>query len=172
MPTIWIDADAAPRACKEVLFKASERRRVSLILVANAWQQIPRNRLVRFVQVAQGLDVADDYIAAECAAGDLVITNDIPLASQVIEKGATVLRPRGEELAASNVAQRLAMRDFMDELRGEGVMTGGPPPYSPKDKQRFSNALDRWITVAQNEAQAAAEAEAGREAEAEPRDGG
>lgn len=152
MPTIWIDADAVPRACKEVLFKASERRRVSLVLVANAWQQIPRSRLVSFVKVGAGDDVADDHIVANCEAGDLIVSNDIPLAAQAIEKGATVLRPRGEELTATNVAQRLAMRDFMDDLRGEGVITGGPPEFSPKDKQRFANALDRWITLAQNRA--------------------
>ncbi len=149
MPTIWIDADAAPRACKEVLFKASAKRKVALVLVANHWQQTPRNRLVRFVQVAAGMDVADDYIAEHVEEGDLVITNDIPLAAQVVEKGAEVLRPRGEPLNTTNVAQKLAMRDFMDELRGTGVMTGGPPPYADKDKQRFANAIDRWVTLAQ-----------------------
>ena len=150
MPTIWIDADAAPRACKEVLFKASERRRVRLMLVANHWQQTPRNKLIGFVQVGQGDDVADDYIAANCEAGDLIITNDIPLAAQVIEKGATVLRPHGETLTESNVQQRLNMRNFLDDLRGEGVLTGGPPPYGDKDKQRFANAVDRWITMNHN----------------------
>ncbi len=146
MSTIWIDADATPRACKEVLFRASERRGVSLVLVANRAQQVPRSRRITFVQVGRGLDVADDYIAERVVEGDLVITNDIPLASQVIEKGASVLRPRGEELDRANIAQRLSMRDFMDELRGSGVMTGGPPAWGTKDKQRFSNALDRWLT--------------------------
>ena len=146
MPTIWIDADAAPRACKDVLFRASQRRKVPLVLVANRWQQTPRSSRIRFVQVGKGFDVADDYIAEHCTAGDLVVTNDIPLAAQVIEKGARVLRPRGEELTEANVRQRLAMRDFKEELRASGVMTGGPPAYGDREKQRFSNALDRWLT--------------------------
>ena len=145
MPTVYIDADATPRACKEVLFRASERRGLPLVLVANRWGKVPRSTRIRMVVVEQGFDVADEWIAAECQDGDLVITNDIPLAAQVIEKGAHVIRPRGEELTAANVRQQLAMRDFLDELRGGGVMGGGPPPYGPKDRQRFSNALDRWI---------------------------
>lgn len=143
--TIWIDADAAPRACKEVLYRASDRRKLPLVLVANRWQQVPASSRITFVQVGKGFDVADDYIVDHCSAGDLVITNDIPLAAQVIEKGASVLRPRGEELTADNVRHQLSMRDFMDEMRGNGVMTGGPPAYGPKDKQSFANALDRWL---------------------------
>lgn len=146
MPTIWIDADAAPRDCKDVLFRASERRGVPLVLVANHAQKMPRMGHIRFVQVGQGFDVADDYIAEHCAPGDLVITNDIPLAAQVVEKGAVALRPRGELLDERNVRQQLAMRDFMDEVRGSGVMTGGPPPFGAKEKQQFANALDRWLT--------------------------
>jgi len=128
MLTIWIDADAAPRACKDVLFRASQRKKVSLVLVANSYQTVPKLNWIRFVQVGKGFDVADDYIVEHCAAGDLVITNDIPLADQVIDKGAAVIRPRGEELDAKNVKQRLAQRDCLDELRGGGVVTGGPPP--------------------------------------------
>ncbi|MBW1878244.1 MAG: DUF188 domain-containing protein [Deltaproteobacteria bacterium] len=128
MLTIWIDADAAPRACKDVLFRASQRKKVSLVLVANSYQTVPKLNWIRFVQVGKGFDVADDYIVEHCAAGDLVITNDIPLADQVIDKGAAVIRPRCEELDAKNVKQRLAQRDFLDELRGGGVVTGGPPP--------------------------------------------
>jgi uncharacterized protein YaiI (UPF0178 family) len=147
MPTVWIDADAAPRACKDVLFRASERRGLSLVLVANRAQRTPRSARVRMVVVGQGFDVADEYIAEQVGAGDLVITNDVPLAAAVIERGATVIRPRGEELTEANVQQRLAVRDIMDELRGGGeALMGGPPPYSDKDKQRFANALDRWIT--------------------------
>jgi len=146
MPTIWIDADAAPRACKDILFRASQRRNVDLVLVANRWQQVPRSARIRFVRVGSGFDVADDYIATECAPGDLVITNDIPLAAQVIDKGATALRPRGELLDERNVRQRLGMRDFLDELRGAGVTTGGPPPFGDREKQQFANALDQWLT--------------------------
>jgi len=144
-PTIWIDGDAAPKACKEIVYKASRRTRRAVILVANRFQVTPRMSTVRFVQVSGGMDVADDYIAENCQPGDLVLTADIPLAARVIEAGGAVLRFRGEPLDEANVRQRLNMRDFMDELRGEGVLTGGPPPYGPKDKQRFANALDRWL---------------------------
>ena len=146
MPTIWIDADAAPRDCKDVLFRAAERRGVDLILVANRAIKTPKLSRIRSVQVAQGFDVADDYIVEHCQAGDLVITNDIPLAAQIVEKGAIALRPRGELLDAKNVRQQLAMRDFMDDMRGAGVVTGGPSPFGPKEKQAFSNTLDRWLT--------------------------
>jgi uncharacterized protein YaiI (UPF0178 family) len=145
-PTIWIDGDAAPRPCKEVVYKASRRTKMPVVIVANHGQVIPRMPTLRFVQVGGGADVADDYIAEHCQPGDLVLTADIPLAARVIEAGGTVLRFRGEPLDEANVRQRLNMRDFMDELRGEGVMTGGPPPYSTKDKQRFANALDRWLS--------------------------
>lgn len=148
MPTIWVDADAAPRACKEVLFRAAERRAVPVVLVANRAQAIPRSRFIRFQLVKQGLDVADDAIAAACEAGDLVITNDVPLAAIVVERGAVALRPHGELLDADNVRAQLARRDLLEELRGAGVMTGGPPPYSERDKQQFANALDRWLTRA------------------------
>jgi uncharacterized protein YaiI (UPF0178 family) len=146
MLTIWIDADAAPRDCKDVLFRASERRGVPLILVANHSQRMPNRGNITFIQVGKGFDVADDYIAEHCVEGDLVITNDIPLAAQIVEKGAMALRPRGEMLDAKNVRQQLAMRDFMDDMRGTGVMTGGPPPFGPREKKAFANALDRWLT--------------------------
>jgi hypothetical protein len=146
MPTIWIDGDAAPKDCKSVVFKASARRGVDVVIVANRWQQIPKSSRIRFVQVGAGMDVADDYIVAECEAGDLIITADIPLAAEVVEKGGVVIDPRGKELDASNVRQALAMRDFATELRAGGMTMGGPPAYAAKDKQRFANALDRWIT--------------------------
>ncbi|MFT4625904.1 MAG: hypothetical protein ACI8PZ_004575 [Myxococcota bacterium] len=146
MPTIWVDADAAPRDCKDVLYRAAERRRVQTVFVANQWQQLPRSPFLSFVRVGSGFDVADDHIAAECADGDLVVTADIPLAAEVVDKGAEVLHPRGEMLDPSNIKQRLTMRNHLEELRGAGVTTGGPPPYGPKDKQRFANALDRWLT--------------------------
>jgi uncharacterized protein YaiI (UPF0178 family) len=145
-PTIWVDGDAAPKACKEVVFKAGGRVGIQVVLVANHFQMLPRLPKLRFIQVGGGMDVADDYIAEHCQPGDLVLTADIPLAARVIEAGGTVLRFRGEELTHTNVKDRLAMRDFMDELRGGGVLTGGPPPYGPGDKQRFSNALDRWLS--------------------------
>ena len=144
-PTIWIDADGVPKAAKEILFKASVRTRLSLVVVANSFQLVPKASCIRAIQVGGGLDVADDYIAENCTKGDLVITSDIPLAARVIEAGGTVIQFRGEPLTATNIRQRLQARDFMDELRGSGVMTGGPPPYGPKDKQRFAGALDRWI---------------------------
>jgi uncharacterized protein YaiI (UPF0178 family) len=147
-PTIWIDGDGAPKSCKETVFKASGRTGVSVVLVANRAQAVPRIPSVQLVQVGSGLDVADDHIADHCQPGDLVITSDIPLAARVIEAGGTVIQFRGEPLTEANTRQRLAMRDFMDELRGSGVMTGGPAGYGPKDKQRFANALDRWLSKA------------------------
>jgi hypothetical protein len=142
---IWIDGDGAPTACKEIIFKASQRTKLPVTLVANRYQQTPKLRWIQFQLVEGGLDVADDFIAEHCVSGDLVITSDIPLAARVIEEGASVIRFRGEELTAANVAQRLQVRDFMDELRGSGVTTGGPPPFGPKDKQRFAGAIDRWL---------------------------
>ncbi len=142
--TIWVDADAAPRPCKAILFKAAAKRSVDVILVANGWQTVPGGR-VSFVQVPGGPDVADDYIAERCAKGDLVITADIPLAARAVEKGAEVLTPHGRELDADSVGEALSVRDFNQELRDLGVMTGGPRPYDGKAKQRFANALDRWI---------------------------
>ena len=147
--TIWIDGDGIPGACKQIIFKASQRTKFPVILVANRYQQVPRFSWIKSVVVPGGLDVADDYIADHCQSGDLVITSDIPLAARVIETGATVLRFRGEELNAVNVQQRLQVRDFMDELRGSGVNTGGPPPFGDKDKQSFANALDRWLSRSQ-----------------------
>ncbi len=144
-PTIWIDGDSAPKACKAVVFKASARTGLEAVLVANRAQNVPRMATARAVQVAGGMDVADDWIAEHCRPGDLVITADIPLAARVIDAGGTVLEFRGELLTDDNVRQRLAMRDFMDSLRGGDVMTGGPPPYGAKDKQRFANELDRWL---------------------------
>ena len=145
---IWVDADGAPQAIKELVLRASERRRVEVVLVANRWIPKPKSRLVRTIQVGAGLDVADDYIAANCKPGDLVVTSDIPLAADVVDRGAEVLEFRGEMLTTENIRQRLSMRDFMDDLRANGVTTGGPAPLGPVDKQRFANALDRWLTVA------------------------
>ena len=146
-PLIWVDADGVPGAVKDIVFKASQRTRIPVKLVANRWQQTPKFRWIQAVVVEGGLDVADDYIAEHCQPNDLVITSDIPLAARVVERGATAVRFRGEVLDAANVQQRLQVRDFMDELRGTGVQTGGPPPYGAKDKQRFANALDKWLSM-------------------------
>jgi uncharacterized protein len=146
-PTIWIDADAAPRAVKEIVFRTSERLDLAVVLVANSALALPRSSRIRQVVVGRGFDVADDYIVEHCVEGDLVITADIPLAAQVVEKGAMVLKPRGEELDASNVRQRLAMRDFMEEMRASGLAGGGPPPFGKQDRARFANALDRMLTA-------------------------
>ena len=144
-PTIWIDGDAAPKACKELLYKVSDRTKLSVVLVANSYHQAPRIPSVSTIRVGSGADVADDYIAEHCEEGDLVVTADIPLAARIIEAGGTVIRFRGETLTEANVKQRLAMRDFMDDLRGDGVMTGGPAAYGPKEKQKFANSVDRWV---------------------------
>jgi uncharacterized protein YaiI (UPF0178 family) len=145
--TIWVDADAAPRAVKEILVRAAQRRRVEVVLVANRWIPKPKSAFVRTVQVGSGFDVADDYITEHCTEADLVITADIPLAAAVVAKGAVVLQPRGRFLTGENVGERLAVRDFKEELRASGVMTGGPPEFGKGDRQRFANALDRWLTA-------------------------
>ncbi len=144
--TIWVDADATPAAVTEILVRASLKREVDVVLVANRWLPQPRSHRVSTVTVAAGADVADDYIAEHCQAGDLVITADIPLAARVVDREAEVITAYGRELDADNVREALSVRDFKEELRDMGVMTGGPPPYGPSQKQAFANALDRWIT--------------------------
>ena len=145
---IWVDADACPKVIKEILYRAAQRVGVELILVANQGLQVPRSPLIRAVQVPSGFDVADNYIAEQVESGDLAVTADIPLAAEVIEKGALALNPRGELYTRDNIRQRLTMRDFMDEMRGSGVMTGGPPPLGQKERQAFANALDRLLAKA------------------------
>ncbi|MGH8503802.1 MAG: YaiI/YqxD family protein [Gammaproteobacteria bacterium] len=142
---IWIDADACPRPIKDILFRAAERRELMLILVANQPLQTPASRYIKTIRVTAGFDVADNHIAQAVEAGDLVITADIPLAAAVIEKGAHALNPRGELYTEGNIKARLSMRNFMDELRGSGVNTGGPPPLSQSDRQAFANQLDRFL---------------------------
>lgn len=144
---IWVDADACPKVIKEILFRAAERTRVRLTLVANQPVRTPASPLIRSVQVAPGFDVADAEIVKRSAAGDLVITADIPLAAELIEKGAHALSPRGEMYSAANIRALLNMRDFMDTLRASGVHTGGPPALGPSDRQAFANALDRFLTM-------------------------
>jgi len=144
-PQIWVDADACPAAIKEVLFRAADREQVQVTLVANQWLRTPASRFVRSIQVPGGFDVADAEIVERVSAGDLVVTQDIPLAALVIEKGALAVHPRGELYTPDTIAQRLSMRNFMDELRGSGVDTGGPAAFHPRDKQAFANQLDRWL---------------------------
>ena len=142
---ILVDADACPVAIKEILFRAAERERVMVTLVANQYLRTPPSRYVRAVQVPGGFDAADHEIARRVAAGDLVVTQDVPLAAAVVDKGALALDPRGELHTRETIAQRLGMRNFMDELRGAGIDTGGHAPFHARDRQAFANQLDRWL---------------------------
>ena len=143
---IWVDADACPVVIKDILFRAAERTGVQLTLVANQPVRIPPSRCIKFIQVASGFDVADNEIVKRLGAGDLVITADIPLAAEVVEKGAYALNPRGELYSADNIRARLNMRDFMDTLRASGIDTGGPPALSQGDRKSFANHLDKILT--------------------------
>jgi len=143
---IWVDADACPVVIKEILFRAAKRTGVLLTLVANQAIRVPPARNINTLQVPAGFDVADNEIVKRLSAGDLVITSDIPLAAEAIEKGALALSPRGELHTTENIGARLNMRDFMDTMRGSGVETGGgPPPLSQSDRQAFANHLDAWL---------------------------
>ncbi len=143
---IWVDGDACPNAIKEILFRAARKREVELVLVANQPLHTPPSPFIRAIQVSAGFDQADDRIVAESAPGDLVITADIPLAAQVIERGAYALDPRGELYSADNVRDRLATRDLMAELRDTGAAGGGPGALGQRERQAFANHLDRLIT--------------------------
>jgi len=142
---IWVDADACPVVIKDILYRAAERTGLHLILVANQSVQIPRSRYVSFIRVASGFDVADNEIVKRLNAGDLVITSDIPLAAEVIEKGGLALSPRGELYTANNIKARLNMRDFMDTLRASGIDTGGPPALNQSDRKSFADHLDKLL---------------------------
>ena len=142
---IWVDADACPKVIKEILYKAAVRVKCQLILVANQPLITPRSVFIKSIRVEPGFDVADNYIVQQVTAGDLVITADIPLAAEVLEKGAKALNPRGEFYSHETIRQKLTMRDFMDEMRGSGVMSGGPPPLGQTDRREFANALDRFL---------------------------
>ncbi len=144
--TIWVDADACPKVVKEILFKAANRKEVELILVANHYMQVPKSKWIRFIQVEQGFDVADNYIVQNVIEGDLCITQDIPLADELLDAGAQVLTPRGDAMTKQNIKQRLNMRDFMETMRSSAVeMKGGPAAFGQKDKQSFANSLDRYL---------------------------
>lgn len=143
---LWIDADACPNQVKEIMFKAANRKKIQLTLVANQYIKIPNSPYITMTQVESGFDVADDYIVAKVEPNDLVITSDIPLADELITKGAQVLTSRGEAFTPQNIKQKLNMRDFMETMRSSGIQSGGPPPLNAQDIQQFANALDRYLS--------------------------
>lgn len=142
---IWVDADACPKVIKEILFRAAQRVKIELTLVANAALRVPPSSFIKTLQVERGFDVADNRIVELVEKNDLVITADIPLAAAVVEKGGHALNPRGELYTPDNIKERLAMRNLMDELRSTGQITGGPPAISNSDRMAFANALDRLL---------------------------
>lgn len=144
---IWVDADACPNVVRDILFRAAERARVAVTLVANQPQRVPASKWVDSLQVSQGFDVADNEIVQRLGRGDLVITADIPLAAEVIEKGGHAINPRGERYTEQNIRARLNMRDFMESLRSSGVQTGGPPALNQTDRKRFADQLDRFLAA-------------------------
>jgi len=142
---IWVDADACPNGVKEILFRAAERCRVEVVLVANQPLRTPPSPYVRSIQVERGFDVADNRIAQEVVPGDLVITADVPLAAAAVERGSLALDPRGTLYTKGNVREYLDLRNFMTGLRDSGVQTSGPAPISASDRQNFANQLDRLL---------------------------
>ncbi len=143
---IWVDADACPKVVKEILFRVAERAKIQVTLVANQSLSTPPSSFIKSIRVSSGFDVADNFIVQEINKGDLVITADIPLAAEIIEKGAHALNPRGELYSIETIKQKLVMRDLMDELRGSGEVTGGgPPPLNQRDRREFANQLDRFV---------------------------
>ena len=142
---IWVDADACPKPIKEILFRAATRTQIELTLIANQMLAVPKSPWIRSLQVPKGFDVADNEIVQRVAAGDLVVTTDVPLASEVIAKGAKVITPRGETYDAGSIAAALTMRNFMDTLRSTGVETGGPAAFSASDQREFARQLDRYL---------------------------
>jgi uncharacterized protein len=144
-PSIWVDADACPNVIKEILFRAAARTGVTVTLVANQHLAIPRVPSLRVLQVAGGFDVADNEIVRRAVAGDLVVTADVPLAAQIIAKGGEALNPRGERYSPDTIRGVLAMRDFMDIMRGSGHVGGGPPALTQADRNAFASHLDKWL---------------------------
>jgi uncharacterized protein YaiI (UPF0178 family) len=142
---IWVDADACPKAIKEILFRVAQRTSLLTTLVANQYLTIPPSPYIKMLQVKSGYDVADNEIVKCLIAGDLVITGDIPLAYEVIEKGGHALNPRGEFYSKETIKERLTMRDFMENLRSSGIQTGGPAPLNARDIQAFANQLDSFL---------------------------
>lgn len=148
---IWVDADACPKPIKEILFRAAQRAGVLVMLVANHSIRTPASPYIKSLQVTAGFDIADNEIVKRLTAGDLVVTSDIPLAAEVIDKGGHALNPRGELYTVDTIRQRLTMRDFMDTLRASGINTGGPAALSQSDKQKFANNLDKLLAQRANE---------------------
>jgi uncharacterized protein len=148
---IWVDADACPQVIKEILFRAAERAQVLTTLVANTALRTPPSPFIRSVRVAKGFDVADHLIVQQVQPGDLVITADIPLAAEVIARGAHALDPRGELYSEDNVRERLAVRNLMQELRSAGALIGGPAPFGQRDRQLFANHLDHFLAQHRHE---------------------
>lgn len=146
---IWVDADACPVVIKEILFRAAERTETETTLVANQPLTVPRSRFIKTLRVRAGFDVADNEIVKRAAPGDLVITADIPLAAEILDRGAHAINPRGERYSPETIRERLNMRDFMDTMRASGVNTGGPPPISQSDRQAFANELDKFLARGQ-----------------------
>ncbi|WP_114193228.1 YaiI/YqxD family protein [Edaphovirga cremea] len=142
---IWVDADACPNVIKEVIFRAADRKAMMVTLVANQIIRTPPSRYIRTLRVDAGFDVADNEIVKRVEPGDLVITSDIPLAAEVIEKGGVALNPRGERYTPDTIRERLNMRDFMDTMRSSGIQTGGPNALNQRDRQQFANELDKWL---------------------------
>lgn len=142
---IWVDADACPKPVKDILFRLAERTEITVTLVANQAMRLPVSPFIQLIQVGHGADIADDEIVNKCEAGDLIITADIPLAARIVEKGALALDPRGKIYDQNNIGQILSMRNFMDELRGSGVETGGPSSFGQKERFKFANELDKLI---------------------------
>lgn len=145
---IWVDADACPGVIKEILFRAAERTKIVVTLVANQHVPVPPSPWIKTLQVAPGFDVADNEIVRRLSPGDLAITADIPLAAEVIDKGGSALNPRGELYTSDNIRATLNMRDFMDTMRASGVDTGGPPPFSQADRKAFAGQLDKLLSRA------------------------
>ena len=146
---IWVDADACPNVIKEVLYRAADRTKTQVTFVANQSLRVPPSPYLKTLRVPAGFDVADNEIVKRVEPGDLVITADIPLAAEVLEKGGAALNPSGERYSPATIRERLTMRDFMDTMRASGVQTGGPAAMSPRDRQQFANALDSWLTQRQ-----------------------
>ncbi|WP_133406671.1 YaiI/YqxD family protein [Parashewanella tropica] len=144
-PTIWIDADACPVPVKEMIYRAADKRQVKAIFVANQLLRVPPSPFFQSIRVSSGFDEADNYIVEQLVKGDLVITADIPLAADAIKKGGLVITPRGLVYSTGNIGQALSMRNFMDELRGSGVQTGGPAGFNQADKHKFAQEFDRWL---------------------------
>lgn len=143
--TLWIDADACPKVVKDIVFRASQRLQLEVVLVANHYQSTPPGTRIRAIQVESGFDVADNFIVQETQPGDIVVTADIPLAAELVAKKVHALNPRGELYSKENIGARLNMRDFLETMRGSGIQSGGPAPLSASDRMKFGNALDKLL---------------------------